>query len=234
MNNIEQNCPNCGANVPIPKNIYDSLHITCAYCNTLLHIKPIKTPSHFNGTNSYNIKIYGINKKRDKKINKVQTVILILSTVVPLIFLLVFFGKHTAIDFISSGKIICSGNEHLSLLNKQIVYIEAKENCLVILNDVRVISNSTALHIRDNARITIINSKIEAKDVAINAADNVKILIMNSTIFSKNTVFSVFGKAAIKVINCTATGMKNLYIKNKNSKINLNSSTTKGKMIEEK
>ena len=91
MNNIEQNCPNCGANVPIPKNIYDSLHITCAYCNTLLHIKPIKTPSHFNGTNSYNIKIYGINKKRDKKINKVQTVILILSTVVPLIFLLVFF-----------------------------------------------------------------------------------------------------------------------------------------------
>ena len=233
MKTKKNNCPNCGANIVIPNNITDATTYTCPYCSTLLDFERDYS-STLNDHSSYlwKITVHNDSSIIKKKTTRIQLVILIFAIFVPLFIIVGFFAKNTSIDFISSGAFNCSGNDHLSLLNKKISSINASANCRVILNDVKIISKSTAINAKDNARITILNSTINAKKSAIMVEDNVKISIMNSTVLSKDTAFNIKGKSSLRLINSSANGKINLYKKDKSSQISIINSSTTGNKIE--
>jgi DNA-directed RNA polymerase subunit RPC12/RpoP len=236
MNKIKNNCPNCGAHISIPKEERNSSTYTCPYCSSLLRIEPDPDASikDFSDTAHFRWKIEVLEKSIPETTgtfrgwNKVVFLPLFLFPVI----IFFFISKNINFPgFFFSGDIACSGTDLIQLVNKNISSIEASGNCRVILNGVKVNTDSPAIIAGDNTEITIVNSQIKTKRTAIRAKDYAKISIVSSTVMSDTTAFDVKGNARIKLSSSTARGKINLFIKEKSAGIDLHNSSVKGNKL---
>jgi DNA-directed RNA polymerase subunit RPC12/RpoP len=235
MKEVENNCPNCGARINIPNEKKNISTYTCPYCSTLLRIEPEHETSRPGPIDTgFHWKIEVFEKSASQKTgsfrgwNKVVFLPLFLFPVIVFFFISMNIDFH---GFFSSGNITCSGTDLIQLVNKNISSVEARGNCRVILNGVKVNTDSHAIKARDNADITMVNSQIKTKKTAIKAKDNAKISIVSSTIMSDTTAFDIKGNARIKLSGSTARGKINLFIKEKRAVFGQHNSSVKGKKV---
>ncbi len=236
MNEVKNNCPNCGANISIPGENIESSAYTCPYCGTLLRIKPEHDVSESGFTDSSHIhwKIEIFENSHFLKTSssfpgkKLAFLPLLL---LPFIVYTVISKSLPFRGIFSSDEIVCSGVERVSIVNREISSVDASDNCRVVLNNVQINSDSPAVKAKDYADITIVNSEIKTGKTAIRANDNAKISIVNSSIRSDTTVFNAGGNALIKLTSSTAVGKENLFIREKNARIDSHNSTVKGKRV---